>query len=58
MGSLGPLKAKITPKLRTSGNYCHGWDFCGGGVGLVVGGGILVVDGGRFCGDLGRCLNW
>ena len=35
------------------GNYCHGCDFCGGGVGLVVGAGALVVGGGTFCGDLG-----
>ena len=52
MSSLGPLKTKITPKLKTPGNYCHGCDFCGVSVGLVVGVGALVVGGGRFCGDL------
>ena len=51
--SLGLLKAKIFPKLRTLGNYCHGCDFCGGGGGLVVGGGALVVGGGSICGDWG-----
>ena len=58
MSSVGPLEAKIIPKLRTPGNYCHGCDFCGGGGGLVVGGGALGVGGGRFCGDLGGSLHW
>ena len=39
IGDLGLLEANIIPKLRTPGNYCHGCDFCGGGGGLVVGGG-------------------
>ena len=51
MSSLGLLEAKIIPKLRTTGNYCHGCDFCNGGGGLVVCGGGLVVGGGSVCGD-------
>ena len=46
MSSLGLLETKIIPKRRTPGSYCHCCDFCGGGVGLVDGGGALVVGGG------------
>ena len=35
MSSLGLLEAKINSKLRTTGNYCHNCDFCGGGGGLL-----------------------
>ena len=53
MSSLDLLEAKIIPKLRTMGNYCHGCYFCGCGGGLVVGGGVLGVGGGSICGDWG-----
>ena len=54
MSSLGLLEAKINPKQRTTGNYCHDcFFFCGGGGGLVVGGGALLVGGGSVCDDLG-----
>ena len=58
MSPLGLLDAKINPKRRTTGNYCHGCYFCGFGSGLVVGGGALVVDGVSFLGSLGGCLHW
>ena len=58
MSSLGLLEAKIIPKLRTMGNYCHGCYFRGFCSGLVVGVGALVLGGGRFCGDLGGSLQW
>ena len=53
MSSLGLLEAKIIPKLRTTGNYCHGCYFWGCGGGLVVGVRVLGVGGGRICGDWG-----
>ena len=53
MSSLGLLEAKIIPKGRTTGNYCHGCYFCGCGGGLVDSGGALVVGGGSVCGDWG-----
>ena len=57
MSSLGPLEAKIIIKLRTQGNYCHGYDLCGSCGGLVVGHVAFLVGGGRFCGDFGGCLH-
>ena len=53
MSSLGLLEAKIIPKLRTTGNYCHDCYFCGYGGGEVVGCAALVVGGGNVCGDWG-----
>ena len=54
MSSWGLLEAKIIPKWRTPGNYCHYCDFCVGVGGLVVGGSALVFGGGSFfCGDWG-----
>ena len=44
MSSLGLLEAKIIPKLRTTGNYCHDrFFFCGCGGGKVVSGGFGVL---------------
>ena len=48
MSSLGILEAKVIPKQRTTGNYCHGCHFCGCGSGLVVGGGSFLGDLGMF----------
>ena len=53
LSSLGLLEAKIITKLRPTGNYCHGLNFCGCGGGLLVGGGILGVGGGSVCSDWG-----
>ena len=48
------LEAKINPKQRTMGNYCHDYFFlCGGGGGLVFVVGALWVGGGSVCDDLG-----
>ena len=49
--SLLEVEAKIIPKFKTTGNYCHGCYFCGCGSGLVVGGGALVFGGGSVCAD-------
>ena len=51
MSSQGLLEAKIIPKWRTMGNYCHGCYFCGCGGGWEVSAGALVVGGGSVCGD-------
>ena len=53
MSSLGLLEAKIITKLRPTGNYCHGFNFCGCGGGLLVGGGTLGVGGGSVCSGWG-----
>ena len=54
----GLLDAKINPKLRSLGNYCHGFDFCGAAGGLMCGGGGFGVNGGSVCGDWGNCYPW
>ena len=51
MSSLCLLEAKINPKVRTMGIYCHCCEFCAGAEGLVVGGGGLVVCGGNVFGN-------
>ena len=53
MSSLGLLEAKIITKLRPTGNYCHGFNFCGCGGGLLVGGGTLGVGGASVCSGWG-----
>ena len=44
MSSLGLVEAKISPKKRTTGNYCDCCEICDDG------GGTVVV-GGSDCGD-------
>ena len=53
ISSLGLLEAKIIPKWRTTGSYCHDCYFCSCGGVWVVDGGALLVGGGSACGDWG-----